>query len=58
MNMIWLASIYRLHGYLFLGGGSPAGGHSGPGDDYRVRLLVPNHYHDADDHLQTIVSQM
>ena len=56
--MIWLASIYRLHGYLFLGGGSPAGGHSGPGDDYRVRLLVPNHYHDADDHLQTIVSQM
>ena len=41
IQMIWLASTFRLHGYLSLGGGSPAaGGHSGRGDDYRVRSCL------------------
>ena len=61
IQMICLASIYRLHGYLFLG---VAGGHSGRGDHYRVRaclfliimiivmirlgmILQENHYDDA-----------
>ena len=37
IQMIWLASIYRLHGYLFL---VAAGGHSGRGDHYRVRACL------------------
>ena len=41
IQIIWLASTFRLHGYLSLGGGSPAaGGHSGRGDDYRVRSCL------------------
>ena len=37
IQMIWLASIYRLHGYLFL---VAARGHSGRGDHYRVRACL------------------
>ena len=41
IQIIWLASTFRLHGYLSLGGGSPAaGGHSGRGDHYRVRACL------------------